>query len=121
MNNQIKLLKEMKRMLALVSAVTCVGTLSGCGESIQNDPTDVNSQVEEYKESHIKEVFLNNFTFSSAKESLNRYGISLSDAEIYWYLEMYKGANPLNKPDYDSEQIKLEASILAEQNRINGR
>lgn len=111
----------LKKGFILMTAVVCVGTFSGCGDGLKSDSSDVESQVNEYKENHIRKVFLNNFTFSTAKMALSRCGIKLSDAEIEYYLDMYKGANPVNQPDYDLKQIELEASILAEQNRINKR
>lgn len=114
-----------KKGFALVSAFACIGTFSGCGkDGWQSDDYDKVqnkvSAIKSIKENTIAEIFEKNYTFYEAKEQLMKKGIYLSDSEIEWYLDKYKGANPQNDAEYQ-KQLALESSILAEQNRINRR
>ena len=123
-DNIEKIMSNIKRGIALISAIFCVGTITtGCTNDgwKSGDYDTVNNEVHNIVDSQndqIRFIFMNNFTFIEAKEELVKRGINLSDSEIYYYLDMYKNANSKNDSDLVKQKL-LEASILAEQERNN--
>lgn len=98
-NQKINKLKEMKTILALVSATTVFAS-TGCIEGWKSDDHEnVQSQVSSNYENIIEDVFTHNFTYNSAKAALEKKGLNWTEEKIKTYLEYYKEADPENNSE----------------------